>query len=1143
MKKGTIHIKQLYTKKELMTISYKKPRFWIGFTILSLLATIYTCKFFSQAFPIINLSITMDRDQAIEQAKELAQQFNWGPQNPFTAVSFETDNTAKTFIELEGGGQQAFVDMLNNHWYEPYQWHVRLFKEFTIEEIAIYFTPDGKKYGFKETIAETTDLPSLKKNEALAMARNALENEWTIDLAPYQLVEASKQVKPNNRIDRTFVFERSDIALGDGHYRLRAVISGNRLTEVKQFIKIPESFILKYQQMRSYNEAIASAGSMFAYIFYLVIGCIISLFILLRINWIIWRPAVLWALFIATLDFFMEFNQLPLLWMYYKTETSMQSFLLQTIIQTLTTFFTRFVIIALTFTAAESLTRRAFGHHIRLWESWSKNIGNSYDVLGRTIGGYLMVSIDLAFMVTFYMITTRFFGWWDPISHLADPDVLANYVPWFSSIVTSLGAGFLEECKFRAIPLASAALLGNRFGKRRWWIGAAFILQAIVFGAAHANYPAQPAYARLIELIIPSFVFGAIYLLFGLLPAIISHYTYDVVLFALPIFFSTSLPNKIGVLFFMLIPLWIVLYRRLESKRWIDLSAIGYNLSWIPTDKEYLLTDAPKSIIQPLDTNKRNGLIILAALALVAWTIYTPFQSNGSALNISKPEMLALAQKSMSEQNISLDSSYRPYFQIRPSFKESTKNEFQHDYIWQTYGPEAYQALLGNYLKPARMLLRFLRFEGSLLERAHEYDVSIGAETVDPINYNTLNWKYNIPEQVPGAKLEKKHARELAEQALAANGYNMNHLYEIKAKPQQLPDRIDWKFVFGNKAENSNREHAFADGELRIVVHVTGDKVTGIEKKVHAPEIYKRNRLHTKKMANSLQQLAQLLAWVLFTFAMIFGLIRLAKKELSLRLFIQALIFFISIAIIVLLNNWPHLIAQFNTQAPLMNQIFNTYVLLFARYIIRGVLFAFTLTVILSYRPQFKYAHASENIFSGIAIGVIIQAAWSLIELSKPSIEPLWAAYKGLGTLSPMLGFICYYLTEYITYTIGLGLCIMIINYVTDHGNKHLLLASMGSIITALSMTGMQSLEIPSYWISSSIILGVGMFIAWYKVLRLSFAPLFFATATSFILTIMQQMMFNVLPYNWIIGTCAIGIIICAAVYLYAISLRHERVG
>ncbi|NIP59441.1 MAG: hypothetical protein GWM92_14035, partial [Gemmatimonadetes bacterium] len=61
---------------------------------------------------------------------------------------------------------------------------------------------------------------------------------------------------------------------------------------------------------------------------------------------------------------------------------------------------------------------------------------------------------------------------------------------------------------FRAVPLAGAALLGERFGRRRLWIGSALVLQAVIFAAAHANYPQQPAYARLVELLIPSLVFG-----------------------------------------------------------------------------------------------------------------------------------------------------------------------------------------------------------------------------------------------------------------------------------------------------------------------------------------------------------------------------------------------------------------------------------------------------------------------------------------------------------------------------------------------------------------------------------------------------------------------------------------------------------
>jgi len=103
----------------------------------------------------------------------------------------------------------------------------------------------------------------------------------------------------------------------------------------------------------------------------------------------------------------------------------------------------------------------------------------------------------------------------EPFRRPLRPNVIANYFPWLSSLAISLQAGFWEECLFRAIPLASAALLGQRFGGKKWWILGALVLQALIFGGGHANYPAQPAYARLVELILPAIGFGVLYLLFA----------------------------------------------------------------------------------------------------------------------------------------------------------------------------------------------------------------------------------------------------------------------------------------------------------------------------------------------------------------------------------------------------------------------------------------------------------------------------------------------------------------------------------------------------------------------------------------------------------------------------------------------------
>ena len=94
-----------------------------------------------------------------------------------------------------------------------------------------------------------------------------------------------------------------------------------------------------------------------------------------------------------------------------------------------------------------------------------------------------------AYDVILYLVATRAFGWWTPAEALLHPDVLASYVPWLSAIANSLQAGFWEECLFRAVPLAGAALIGDRFGKRGLFLAIAFVVQAIIFGAGHAPYP------------------------------------------------------------------------------------------------------------------------------------------------------------------------------------------------------------------------------------------------------------------------------------------------------------------------------------------------------------------------------------------------------------------------------------------------------------------------------------------------------------------------------------------------------------------------------------------------------------------------------------------------------------------------------
>ena len=162
-------------------------------------------------------------------------------------------------------------------------------------------------------------------------------------------------------------------------------------------------------------------------------------------------------------------------WMGYDTALSGTTFAIQQIAAALGQLVGWGAILALSFMVAESLGRRAFPHHVQLWRTWSGEVAPTKPLLGQTVAGYLLVAVFFAYEVWLNIFANSSLGWWTPSDALTDPNVLANYFPWLTSIAISLQAGFWEECLFRAVPLASAALLGRRFGKPWLWIAVAML--------------------------------------------------------------------------------------------------------------------------------------------------------------------------------------------------------------------------------------------------------------------------------------------------------------------------------------------------------------------------------------------------------------------------------------------------------------------------------------------------------------------------------------------------------------------------------------------------------------------------------------------------------------------------------------------
>ena len=307
---------------------FRKPVFWAAFAAVSVACGAFAVVNFPRAFSIVELDVEMDRAAALSEARRLAGELGWGPSDYRQAASFRADDRAPSFVELEGGGPEAFAGLLRDGPFHPYQWIVRHFRGGEVREAEVRFRPDGAPYGFRETLAEDAGGAALDADAARAVAEAGTGPPWNVALDAYAPVEASQTERPGGRVDHTFVYEHADAQAGEGRFRLRLVVSGDRLTERTHVLQVPEAFDRRYEEMRSGNEGINIAGNFVMLLVYGA-GIAVGLFVLLRQRRVLWRMPLVWGVSIASAQLLAGLNQWPLLWMAYDTAVSETAFAIQ----------------------------------------------------------------------------------------------------------------------------------------------------------------------------------------------------------------------------------------------------------------------------------------------------------------------------------------------------------------------------------------------------------------------------------------------------------------------------------------------------------------------------------------------------------------------------------------------------------------------------------------------------------------------------------------------------------------------------------------------------------------------------------------------------------------------------------------------
>jgi hypothetical protein len=978
----------------------RKPAFWIAFAVISALSGVFAWRFFPQALPLINLDVKMTRDDAIDRAIALSAKLDLAPADARRAVLFTHDGATQNFVELEAGGKPRFAELLSGDIYAPYWWEVRLFKPGETAEARIRFRPDGTPYGFQLKLPEAAPGAALDADAARAIAEARARDEWAIDFAPYKLLEHSDVRRPSGRVDHSFVYEREHEALGDGKFRMRLTVAGDRLVEVTRYVFVPEAFLLRYRELRSDNETIAKVASLVAAALYGIGGCIVGTLWLLRRRSLLWRRSLTAGAIVAGINALAMLANAPQAWFSYDTAQPVWVFWGSQFGIALLVLVAGSLALALVFMAAEGLSRAAFPQHPQLWRVWSSQAAPTPSILGRTLGGYLWVPIELALIAAFYFVTNRYFGWWQPSESLTDPNILGSTLPALGPIGMALQAGFMEECLFRAVPLSIAALIGQRFGHRRLLIGATLVLQAMVFGAAHANYPGFPAYSRLVELVGPAFLWGLIFLRFGLLTTVILHAIFDLVLMSIPVFLvdgSGSGLNQALVVAAGLTPLVIVLLHRARAGRWLDLPPVLRNGAWLGAAA---VADMAAARVRAgagrWATLVQRALPLLGVAGLLGIVFGADFHSDAPPMQVGRATAEATADAALKDRGVELGSEWKHAAAIRLASDDGAA-WLWHKFVWREGGRDTYARLMGNWLAPPLWEVRYAKFEGgNVVDRSEEWHITIAADG------SVRQVRHQLPEGRPGAKLSREQARDLAQREIVRHfGLDPAALREVSVKDDPEPARNDWRFTYSDP-----RIGVGEGGEARVGVEIAGDEVVGAGRYVFVPEAWQRAESDRAGRLGVARNMVAMALVVLVVAALISSIVAWSRGRFDRRAFWIATLLMLAAAAINTVNQWPLLGMQLSTAEPVTTQI-GVYV---AGTVLKAVLVALLCGLLAGVASFAARAHVEPGLtqtmlwMRGGAATLFVLGVDALLGRFSPDMAPTWPSYKAEDLWVPWLG-------------------------------------------------------------------------------------------------------------------------------------------
>ncbi len=780
-------------------------------------------KFYFRAFPEASVNFQVSREDALKRAQAFVAGMGEDLSGYQSAIIFEVNENAKTYLEREVGLQQAnrLMSTQLNIWY----WNVRFFKPQQEEEFLVRVSPAGQVVGYERQLEEGRPGTSLEQAAALEKAQEFAVVKLGMALQDWTLLneEATSEQRPHRR-DWSFTWEKKGFRAKDAPYRLNVVLQGDGIGEGEEYLKVPEAWNRSFAQLRAQNNFLTTVAIV---PYLLVLAAALWLGIALtRRGTARWRGAILLGVVVTALLFCMQLNAWPEARMQYDTNSSYATFILKQLVGAVLFGIGSAITVTLVLPAGDALYRVTQPARLQLRKAFRLRGLRSKEFFCSSVVGLSLTAASLGFVVLFYMIGSKY-GVWAP-QDINYENSVSTLFPWISGVAIGLLASTNEEFTFRlfAIPFLER-LTGSR------WL--AVILPAFFWSFLHTNYPQEPPYIRGLEVGLMGIATGLVFLRWGIVATLIWHYTFDASQVGLLLIRSHSWYFRISGVVVGLAAVAPLLFSAISYVQRGGFEAVEDLQNGAEPVPDVSLrmpgsAEAGATVARRYTAMSPAVLALLLALtvcgALAAWRLHAPAIGDYLELSVDARSAQAKADAILRARGVD-PSSYR-HAVVFVDNTDPQVNEFMRERV----GIAKLNDIYSMQVPGALWRVRYFRDS-----QKEEYAVILKPD-------GALHSVWHIlPEDAPGAELSKDAAIALGEKYLREEKHlDLQQWNLVVTESSKLPHRLDYTLEWESDAPLTV---GIAAGHLdgahaRVRVLTNGDEIARYQTYIKIPDDWSR---------------------------------------------------------------------------------------------------------------------------------------------------------------------------------------------------------------------------------------------------------------------------------------------------------------